>query len=200
MTYETNNTAQVGGKAPNFELTGVYNKQFNTYTLPNTNGRWTMLLFYPLDFTFVCPTEVIAFSDNASRFKELGVDVYGVSVDSQFTHLAWTETPRNQGGVGDLNFPLLADLNKTVSEQFGVLRDGVALRGLFLIDDEGVVQHATINNLGVGRNVEETLRLVQAFQHTKKSGEVCPANWTPDAATMKPDTTGLKTYAQKTYK
>lgn len=200
MTCEEKTTVKVGSKAPEFELTGVYNKQFQNYKLPHADGRWTLLLFYPLNFTFVCPTEVIAFSDSNDKFRELNVQVYGVSVDSQFSHLAWTDTPRNQGGVGNLNFPLLADLNKCVSERFGVLSGGVALRGLFLIDEEGTVQHATINNLAVGRSVDETLRLVQAFQHTKKTGEVCPANWNPNTTTMKPSPDGLRDYAQKTFK
>ena len=187
----------VGNKAPNFTLTGVLNKQFNDYTLPHTDGKWTVLLFYPLDFTFVCPTEVIAFSDAIDKFKEINTAVYGVSVDSQFTHLAWTETDRKMGGVGNIQYPLLADLNKEVAESFGILKGGVALRGLFIIDEEGVIQHATINNLAVGRSVEETLRMVQAFQHTKKSGEVCPANWHPGDDTMKADPDGLVEYAKK---
>ncbi len=187
----------VGSKAPEFKTVGVLNSQFVDYELPHTDGKWTMLLFYPLDFTFVCPTEVIAFSDAYDKFKELNVEIYGVSVDSQFSHLAWCDTPRNQGGVGKLNYPLLADINKEISTKYNVLTgEGVALRGLFLIDEEGVIQHATINNLAVGRNVEETLRLIQAFQHTKVSGEVCPANWTPGADTMKPDSDGLKAYAK----
>jgi len=187
----------VGKKAPQFELTGVFNGQFNNYKLPHTDGKWTLLLFYPLDFTFVCPTEVIAFSDNASKFRELNVQLYGVSIDSQYTHLAWTETDRKNGGVGKLEYPLLSDLNKNVSQAFGVLNEGgVALRGLFLIDEEGVVQHAVINNLGVGRDVNEALRIVQAFQYTKKTGEVCPANWKPGTDTMTPNPDGLKKYAK----
>ncbi len=191
-------TLAIGGKAPSFELEGVLHKNFNTYKLPHSDGKWTLLLFYPLDFTFVCPTEIVAFSDADNRFKELNTNLYGISVDSKFTHLAWTETDRSQGGVGDINFPLLADLNKTVARSYGVLIEdaGVALRGLFLIDDEGMVQHATINNLAVGRGVDETIRLIQAFQHAKQSGEVCPADWTPGSETMKPDPNGLKEYAQ----
>ena len=187
----------VGSKAPEFELEGVFKGQFKNYKLPHADGKWTLLLFYPLDFTFVCPTEVIAFSDAFPKFRELGVQVYGVSVDSKFSHLAWTETSRKNGGVGELEFPLLADLNKDIANMYGVLAGPVALRGLFLIDDEGVVQHATINNLAVGRSVEEALRVVQAFQTVKKTGEVCPANWNPGADTMKPDVDGLKNYAKK---
>lgn len=188
----------VGTKVSPFKATGVLHKEFKDYSLPHTDGKWTLLLFYPLDFTFVCPTEVIAFSDAAKKFRENKVEIYGISVDSKYTHLAWTETPRNQGGVGDLEYPLLADLNKEIARQFGVLTpDGVALRGAFLIDEEGVVQQATVNNLAVGRSVEESLRLVQAFQHAKKTGEVCPANWHPGADTMKPNPAGLKEYAGK---
>jgi len=196
-TTTTTTIPLVGNKAPEFTVTGVQNGQFNEYTLPNTNGRWTLLLFYPLDFTFVCPTEIIAFSNRTAEFKELGVDVYGISVDSQFSHLAWTETERKNGGVGNLEYPLLADINKNVSNDYGVLTGGVALRGMYLIDDEGIIQHATINNLAVGRSVDETLRLVQAFQTTKKTGEVCPADWTPSADTMQADPSGLKAYAKK---
>jgi alkyl hydroperoxide reductase subunit AhpC len=187
----------VGNKAPEFELTGVLHKKFSEYKLPHTNGKWTLLLFYPLDFTFVCPTEVIAYSEAVNKFGKLGVEVYGLSVDSQYTHLAWTETGAAKGGVGDINFPLLADLNKEVAKLYGVLtQGGVALRGSFLIDDEGVVQQATVNNLAVGRSVSETLRLVEAFQHAKKSGDVCPADWTPGQRTMEPTPDGLLKYAK----
>lgn len=189
--------AKVGSKAPAFELEGVFKGQFKNYALPRTDGKWTVLLFYPLDFTFVCPTEIIAFSEAAEKFKALGAEVYGISVDSAFSHLAWTETARKNGGVGQINFPLLADLGKDVAAKFGVLAGPVALRGLFIIDEEGIVQQATINNLAVGRSVDETLRLIQAFQHVKKSGEVCPANWQPGADTMKANPEGLKEYAQK---
>ena len=193
-------TGLIGKPAPKFELEGVKGGQFHAYKVPESNGKWTVLLFYPLDFTFVCPTEVIAFSEAADRFAEANTQIYGISVDSKFTHLKWTETKRNEGGVGELNYPLLADLNKQVANQYGILLEaGITLRGLFIIDNEGVVQHATINNLGVGRSVDETIRLVQAFQFVKKSGEVCPANWNPGDSAMKPDPTGLKNFASTTY-
>jgi peroxiredoxin (alkyl hydroperoxide reductase subunit C) len=190
----------VSSKAPRFTLEGVLNKEFKNYSVP-AEGRWTVLLFYPLDFTFVCPTEVIAYGNHADEFKKLKTDLYGISVDSKFTHLAWTETAKNEGGVGNLPYPLLADLQKKVAEMFGVLTsEGVALRGLFIIDDEGVVQHATINNLSVGRRPEETLRLLQAYQYTKShAGEVCPAEWEPGKTTMKADPKGLKEYAKKAH-
>ena len=187
----------VGSKAPEFKLQGVLNGQFAEHALPHIDGKWTVLLFYPLDFTFVCPTEIIAYSKAAKEFEKLNTQVYGVSVDSHFTHLAWTETTEKQGGVGNIAYPLLSDINKEVAEAYGILQDGfkVALRGLFIIDEEGVVQHATINNLAVGREPSETLRLIQAFQHTKVSGEVCPAGWKPGDDTMRPDPEGLKEYA-----
>jgi peroxiredoxin (alkyl hydroperoxide reductase subunit C) len=191
----------VGDKAPSFALEGVCNKEFKSYTLPHEDGRWTILIFYPLDFTFVCPTEIIAFSDAAAKFRKLRAELYGISVDSKFSHLAWTETPRDRGGVGEIAYPLLADLNKEVATMFGVLTAaGVALRGLFIIDDDGVVQHATINNLSVGRKVDETLRLLQAYQYTKShAGEVCPAEWEPGKETMKSNPSGLKDYARKVH-
>jgi peroxiredoxin (alkyl hydroperoxide reductase subunit C) len=188
---------QVGQKTPAITLEGVLHKKFSSYTLPKSDGSWTVLIFYPLDFTFVCPTEIVAYSDAIEKFNALNTKVFGISVDSKFSHLAWTETDRKQGGVGDINFPLLADLNKDAAQAFGILSGAVALRGLFLIDNEGVLQHATINNLGVGRSVEETLRIIEAFQYTKETGDVCPANWHKGKPTMKPDPSGLKEYAQK---
>jgi len=191
----------VGNKAPRFTLEGVCNKEFKSYTLPHGDGKWTILIFYPLDFTFVCPTEIIAFSEATAKFRQLGAELYGISVDSKFSHLAWTDTPRDRGGVGEIAYPLLADLNKEVATMFGALTPaGVALRALFIIDDEGVIQHATINNLSVGRKVEETMRLLQAYQYTKShAGEVCPAQWEPGKETMKANPTGLKDYARKVH-
>lgn len=188
-------TVLVGEAAPVLKLEGVYAGHFVSATLP-APGKWTVLLFYPLDFTFVCPTEITALSDAIDRFKALGVELYGISVDSKFSHLAWTESPRHLGGVGPVSFALLSDLNREAARAYGVLREGVALRGLFLIDDEGIVQHATINHLAVGRNVEETLRLIEAFQYVKRTGEVCPVNWKPGQVGMKPNPEGLKEYAK----
>jgi peroxiredoxin (alkyl hydroperoxide reductase subunit C) len=159
-------------------------------------GKYVVLFFYPLDFTFVCPTEITAFSDRYSEFSAINTEVLGVSVDSQFSHLAWVQSPRKEGGLGDLAYPLVSDLKREISTAFGVLSDdGVALRGLFIIDREGVVQHSTINNLSFGRSVDETLRVLQALQYVQANpDEVCPAGWTPGAATMKPDPKGSKTY------
>jgi peroxiredoxin 2/4 len=148
------------------------------------------LFFYPLDFTFVCPTEITAFSDRYAEFKALNTEVLGVSVDSQFSHLAWIQTDRKSGGLGDLAYPLVADIKKDISAAYNVLdpNEGIALRGLFIIDQDGVVQHSTINNLSVGRSVDETLRTLQAFQYTQAHpDEVCPAGWQPGAKTMNPD-------------
>ena len=168
--------------------------------IPKTNfatqGKYVVLFFYPLDFTFVCPTEITAFSDRYEEFKSLNTEVLGVSVDSQFSHLAWIQTPRNDGGLGDLKYPLVSDLKREISEAYGVLSaDGVALRGLFIIDREGVIQHSTINNLAFGRSVDETLRVLQALQYVQANpDEVCPAGWKPGDKTMKPDPEGSKEY------
>jgi len=186
----------VGRPAPDFALEGVLNGKFSNYRLSDYRGKWVVLFFYPLDFTFVCPTEILAFSDRLGEFRKLGAEVLAASVDSKFSHLAWTEKPREQGGIKGLGYPLLEDLKKELATAYGVLaEDGaVALRGLFLIDPEGVVQHATVNNLGVGRSVDETLRVLQAFQHVREHGEVCPADWKPGTKTMKADWEKSKEY------
>ncbi len=184
----------VGSQAPDFKLDAVQNGQFTTISRDDFKGRWTVLLFYPLDFTFVCPTELLAFSDASEQFHELDTEVLGISVDSKYTHLAWTNTPRDAGGIQGLKFPLLADLNKQMAVDYGILADGVALRGLFIIDPDSIIQHATINNLGVGRSVDETLRVLKAFQFVRENGEVCPANWNPGDQTMQPDPEGAKDY------
>ena len=183
-------TLRVGQKAPDFTATAVVDQEFKEISLSQYRGKYVVLFFYPLDFTFVCPTEITAFSDRYSEFTSRNTEVLGVSVDSQFSHLAWVQTDRKQGGLGDIAYPLVADLKKEIARAFNVLDEeaGVALRGLFLIDPDGNVQHATINNLPVGRNVEETLRILQAFQHVQSNpDEVCPANWTPGERTMNPD-------------
>ena len=153
-----------------------------------------MILFYPFDFTYVCPTELISFSDSLEKFKAINAEVIAISTDSHFTHLAWTKTPRNQGGVGNLRIPLLADISKKISRNYGVLVEdeldelfGAALRGLFIVDAKGVIRSVQINDAPVGRSVEETLRLIQAFQYSDVHGEVCPANWKPGDRTIKPD-------------
>ena len=188
----------VGQKAPDFELDAVHDGQFKTLKLSDYQGKWLVLFFYPLDFTFVCPTEILAFSDRMDEFESLGASVVGASIDSKFTHLAWTEKPREEGGISGLRYPLIADMQKTLAQDFGVLAEGgVALRGLFIIDPEGVVQHCTVNNLGIGRSVDETLRVLQAAQYVAKHGEVCPANWKPGEDAMTPDWQESKTYFAK---
>ena len=194
-------TAFVCQKAPSFTAAAVMPNGSikEDFSLSDYAGKYVVVFFYPLDFTFVCPTEITAFSDAMPQFKALNTEVLGISVDSQFSHLAWVQQPRNEGGVGDLAYPLVSDLKREIAEAYGVLSpDGVALRGLFVIDREGVVQHSTINNLGFGRSVEETLRVLQAIQHIQANpDEVCPAGWTPGAATMKPDPKGSKEYFSK---
>jgi len=188
----------VGNPAPFFKAEALVNGASKTISLDDYKGKWKVLFFYPLDFTFVCPTELVAYSDAADKFKSMNCELIACSVDSFFSHLAWTKQPRNDGGLGEVKYPIIADLDKKVARDYEVLvNDGVALRGLFIIDDNNVVQHSTINNLSVGRNVEETLRLVEAYQYTAKSGEVCPANWKKGSDTMKPDTAGSKAWFKK---
>ncbi|HBQ22010.1 MAG: thioredoxin peroxidase [Deltaproteobacteria bacterium GWA2_38_16] len=184
--------------APEFKGQAVVGKEFKEVKLSDYKGKWVVLFFYPLDFTFVCPTEIIAFSDAYSKFKELNAEVIGASVDSHFTHLAWINTSRKEGGLGELRYPLLSDLTKNIARDYGVLLDsGIALRGLFIINPEGVVQYSVVHDLGIGRNVDETLRVLAAIQQVKKTGEVCPANWTPGKDTMKPNPTASKQYFGK---
>ncbi|XP_055632178.1 peroxiredoxin-2 [Toxorhynchites rutilus septentrionalis] len=199
-TAGTLNVAQVQKPAPAFSGTAVVKNDFKEIRLDDFKGKYLVLFFYPLDFTFVCPTEIIAFSDRIQEFRALNTEVVGVSVDSHFSHLAWINTPRKSGGLGNLEYPLLADLTKQISSDYGVLLDaGISLRGLFIIDPNGIVRQITINDLPVGRSVDETLRLLKAFQFVEKHGEVCPANWDPkgNADTIKPDPKGSKDYFKK---
>ena len=195
--------AQVQKEAPAFSATAVVNEDFKTVSLADyKNKNYVVLFFYPLDFTFVCPTEIVAFSDRIKEFKDRGAEVIGVSVDSQFSHLKWVQTPRAEGGLGGLEYPLVADMTKQISRDYGVLLEdgGVALRGLFLIDKTGVVRHITVNDLPIGRSVDEAIRVLDALQFFEKNGEVCPADWKPGAATMKADPKGSKEYFQKAAK
>ncbi|KPQ39733.1 MAG: peroxiredoxin [Phormidium sp.] len=188
---------RVGQPAPDFTATAVVDREFKTVKLSDYRGKYVVLFFYPLDFTFVCPTEITAFSDRYEEFSKLNTEVLGVSCDSEFSHLAWIQTDRKSGGVGDLNYPLVSDYKKEISSAYNVLDPdaGVALRGLFLIDKDGVIQHSTINNLAFGRNVDETLRTLQAIQYVQEHpDEVCPAGWTPGEKTMKPDPVASKEY------
>lgn len=181
---------RVGQPAPDFTATAVVDQEFKTIKLSDYRGQYVVLFFYPLDFTFVCPTEITAFSDRYEEFKALNTEVLGVSVDSEFSHLAWIQTERKAGGLGDLAYPLVSDIKKEISHAYNVLEPeaGVALRGLYLIDKDGIVQHATINNLSFGRSVDETLRVLHAVQHVQSHpDEVCPAGWMPGEKTMNPD-------------
>uniref|UniRef100_A0A0N5ASQ4 thioredoxin-dependent peroxiredoxin n=1 Tax=Syphacia muris TaxID=451379 RepID=A0A0N5ASQ4_9BILA len=180
---------QIGAPAPAFTTEAVVNGKFKKISLSDYKGSWVVLFFYPLDFTFVCPTEIIAFSDRCAEFQKLNVQLLGASTDSTFSHLAWTEQPRNQGGLGKVNIPLLQDKTQVISRAYGVLKEdeGIAYRGLFIIDPKGNLRQITINDLPVGRSVDETLRLIQAFQFVDEHGEVCPAGWKPGSATIKPD-------------
>ena len=192
----------VGKSAPEFKSQAAMpDGSFQEIALSDYKDKNYVLLFFsPLDFTFVCPTEIIAFSDKVEEFQRRGVQVLSCSVDSRFTHLAWKNVPRTEGGLGDIGYPMLADLNKKIAANYGVLLDaGIALRGLFLIDKSGTVQHSVVNNLPLGRNVDEAMRMVDALQFHEKNGEVCPANWTEGDKGMKADPKGSKEYFSVTY-
>ena len=192
----TNNCLRVGQPAPDFTATAVVNQEFQEISLSQYRGKYVVLFFYPLDFTFVCPTEITAFSDRYSDFSGKNSEILAVSVDSQYSHLAWTQTPRNQGGIGDISYPIVSDLKQEICTAYNVLNeDGYEDRGLFIINPQGIVMHATINKAPVGRNVDETLRVLQAYQYVESHpDEVCPANWTPGERTMKPSPAGSKEF------
>ena len=185
--------------APDFTATAVMpDNSFQELSLSSYRGKYVVLFFYPLDFTFVCPSEIIAFDKALPKFKKKDAEVIGVSVDSHFTHLAWKETPRARGGIGPINYPLVADLSKNIARSYDVLlNEQVALRGLFLIDKQGAVRHALVNDLPLGRNVDEALRMFDALQFTEIHGEVCPANWREGEEAMKPTAAGVAEYLGK---
>ena len=190
----------VTSEAPDFAATAVMgDNRLNTeFTLSSLRQRFVLLLFYPLDFTFVCPSEIIAFDDALDQFRSRDVEVVGVSVDSPYTHLAWKRTPPEEGGVGPIRFPLVSDMTKNIARSYGVLfNDEVALRGLFLIDRVGVIRHAVINDLPLGRSVDEALRIVDALRFHEERGEVCPANWHDGEEGMKPTQQGVIDYLSK---
>lgn len=188
----------VGKPAPAFTLEGYAGGEFVTVSLEALRGRWVLLLFYPLDFTFVCPTEVLAFSADAAAFRARGCEILGISVDSKYAHRAWVEAARGAGGLGgSLTFPLLSDLTRHTARDYGVMLEdaGVALRGLFLVDPEGTVVHETINALPVGRSSREALRTLAAFQFVAgHGGEVCPANWEEGREAMQATPEGVAAY------
>jgi peroxiredoxin (alkyl hydroperoxide reductase subunit C) len=192
--------AQVTQPAPGFTTTAVMpdNTFKDNFSLADYKGKYVVLFFYPLDFTFVCPSEIIAFDKRLKEFKERGCEVIGASVDSHFTHWAWKQTPVEKGGIGNIQFPLVADLTKNIAREYGVLvNDSVALRGLFLIDKDGIVRHALINDLPLGRSVDEALRVLDALQFHEKHGEVCPANWHKGEEGMTPSAEGVASYLAK---
>lgn len=188
--------------APDFKATAVVNGAFEEISLSDYKGKYVVLFFYPLDFTFVCPTEIIAFNNAVKDFKKRNTILLGVSVDSHFTHLAWINTPRKAGGLGSLDYALVSDLTKKIATDYGVLTaDGaVALRGLFIIDRQGIVRHALVNDLPLGRSVEEAIRILDALQFVEQHGEVCPANWHPGEKTMKADPKGSLKYFESVNK
>jgi peroxiredoxin (alkyl hydroperoxide reductase subunit C) len=178
--------------APAVMPSGEIKEQFK---LSDLRGKYVVLFFWPLDFTFVCPTEIIAHDRRLAQFKERNVEVVGVSIDSQFTHFAWRNTPVNDGGIGPVQFPMVADITHAITQAYGVEHpDGVALRASFLIDRDGIVQHQVVNNLPLGRNVDEMLRMVDALQFTEAHGEVCPAGWHKGDEGMQPTAKGVASY------
>lgn len=194
--------AIIGKPAPEFTAQAVVDGDFKSVSLSNYKGKYVVLFFYPLDWTFVCPTEIIAFSDRIEEFKKIDVEVLGCSVDSAFSHLHWINTPRNKGGLGGLKYPLIADITKSIAKDYEVLIEegddaGIALRGLFIISPEGKLRQKTVNDLPVGRSVDETLRLLNAFKFTDEHGEVCPANWQPGSETIVPNVKGSEAFFSK---
>ncbi|HOQ32271.1 MAG TPA: peroxiredoxin [Candidatus Hydrogenedens sp.] len=191
---------KVQQKAPNFMATAVmpdgsFNEKFQ---LSDYEGKYVLLYFYPLDFTFVCPSEILAFDKRLEEFKSRDCEVIGVSVDSHFTHWAWRNTPIEKGGIGNIRYPLVSDLTKKISKDYGVLiNDAVALRGLFIMDKNLIVRHMLVNDLPIGRSVDEALRVLDAIQYHEEHGEVCPANWKKGEKAMKPDAQGVAEYLSK---
>jgi len=185
--------------APDFKAQAVMpDNTFEDLQLSSFKGKYVLLFFYPLDFTFVCPTELIAFDRKLAEFKKRDTEVIAVSVDSAFSHLAWKSTPLKEGGIGNVQYPIVSDLKKQISRDFGILFDeSIALRGLFLIDKTGIVRHAVINDLPLGRSIDEALRMVDALQFHEKYGEVCPANWKPGEEGMKATQEGVASYLAK---
>ncbi len=187
----------VGKKAPDFSAKAVINgSKIEEVTLSDFMGQYVILFFYPLDFTFVCPTELHAFQEKEKAFTQRGAKVLGCSVDSWFAHLKWLQTPKQEGGIEGVKYPVISDLNKNISRAYDVLKEdeGIAYRGLFLIDKEGIVRHQVVNDLPLGRSIDEALRMLDSLISFEKHGEVCPANWRPGEKAMKPDQSGLVEY------
>lgn len=194
--------AFIQGLAPEFAAQTVMpDGSVKEVRLSDYKGKYVVLFFYPLDFTFVCPTELISLSDRIDEFEKRDASVLGISVDSHFSHIAWRNTPRKEGGIGEVSFPLVSDLDKSVSRKYGVLLEnpGIAFRGVFIIDKDGKLRHITINDLPLGRNIDELLRMLDAIKFNEEFGEVCPVNWRPGETGMKADDKGLKEYAKTHY-
>jgi alkyl hydroperoxide reductase subunit AhpC len=190
-SYKWTSKAVIRRPAPAFDAMS-WNNGFKKVKLSDYKGKYVVLFFWPLDFTFVCPTEICQFSDQAKNFREIGCEVVGCSIDSQFTHMEYTRKDRKKGGLGKMDIPMIADITKQIAKDYGCLVDhgddeGVAYRATYIIDTEGILRHISISDLPVGRNVDEVLRLVKAFQYTDEFGEVCPAQWQPGKKTMKPE-------------
>ncbi|MCB9492822.1 MAG: peroxiredoxin [Epsilonproteobacteria bacterium] len=187
---------KIGTKAPDFTCEAAVENQIKTVSLQDFHNKHKLLFFYPLDFTFVCPTELHALNDNLDEFKKRGIQLLGASVDSVYSHLSWLRTPKSMGGIQGIAYPLLSDLTKNIAREYGVLNEeqGVALRGVFLIDKNNIIQHASINNLPLGRNVDEILRTCDALLHFEQNGQVCPANWTPGKPAMQATEQGVREY------
>lgn len=187
----------VGKQAPEFKAKAVQeNKIIENFSLKTLRGKYVCFFFYPLDFTFVCPTELHAFQENMAEFEKRDCEVVACSVDSPFSHHAWLSTPRSKGGIEGIKYPIVSDINKTIARDYDVLvpGEGIAYRGLFLIDKEGVVRHQIVNDLPLGRSIDEALRMIDALAFYEKNGEVCPANWSQGKKAMKPDQSGLETF------
>ena len=193
-------TTLVTREAPDFTAQAVMaDNTFAEISLSSFRGKYVILFFYPLDFTFVCPSEILAFNSRVADFKAKNCEVLGVSVDSRFTHLAWKNTPIENGGIGNIQYPLVEDLTKSIARSYGILfNESVALRGLFLIDTRGVVRHAVINDLPLGRSVKEALRILDALQFVETHGDqVCPADWQEGEEAMQPSKAGVADYLAK---
>ena len=187
-------------EAPDFTATAVLpdNSFKEEFKLSELRGKYVLLFFYPLNFTFVCPSEILAFNKAVEEFEKANCQLVGISVDSHFSHFAWKNTPINEGGIGSIHYPLVSDLDKSISRDYGVLLpEGIALRGLFLVDREGIVRHMVVNDLPLGRSVNEALRVLHALQFTEEYGDVCPANWQKGEEAMKPTAEGVAEYLTK---
>jgi len=187
---------QPGMDAPTFKAAAVVNNELGEVDLASYKGKYVVLLFYPADFTFVCPTEILAFSERSDEIRKAGGEVIGISCDSVHSHLAYVKTDQMNGGLGPVKIPLVADKTMAISKAYGVLKedDGISFRGLYIIDGKGKIRQITINDLPVGRSVDETIRLLEAFRFTDEHGEVCPANWRPGKKTFKPQREGIVEY------